>query len=235
MKVSTLITDVRRELVETTAAFWPDAELLRHFNRGMMDFVNRTRILEDRAFMDTQVGRADYPLPSNWLSVRGVMHNTPNSDGTANWNRLHPSNLEKFIQERPNFLDTSTNAQDKPRFYMIWGKTLYIYPAPSTANSSSSDLCLWYKSKPLDVTNTNTDIEIDDVLAEAVTEYMLWKAWLKEGEDEKAIFHRKEYYDMVGEGLRWSKRQSGDQRIKIDIESSQGFYGGPTTGFNPLG
>lgn len=234
MKVSQVLTDVRRELVETSAAFWSDAELLRHFNRGLMDYVNKTRVLEDHAFLSTDAGRSDYPLPSNWLSVRGILHNTPSSDGTANWTRLHPSNLEKFLQERPNFLNVATNAQGKPSFYMIWDKTVYIYPAPSADNVSDSDLCLWYKAKPVNVTDTNSDIEVDDVLVEAVTEFVLWKAWAKESEDVKAKVHKDEYDRCVLEGLRWSKRQSGDQRIKMDIESSTGFYGG-TNGFNPLG
>lgn len=234
MRASQLLTDVRRELIETSAGFWSDAELLRHLNRGQMDFVNRTRLLEDRAFLTTQAGRGDYPLPSNWLSVKAIFHNTPQSDGTPQWQRVHPGSLEKMGQERPNFLNVTTNAQGKPNKYFIWGKTLYLTPAPNTENSSAGDLVLWYKSKPINITDTTTDLEIDDSLAEAVIEYMLWKAWSKEKEVDIATRHMKNYESYVKEGLKWSKRQSGDARNRFDIESNQGFSSG-SNGFDPLG
>lgn len=234
MKASTIITDVRREIVETVAAFWSDAELLRHLNRGQMDFVNRTRVLEDTAFMDTQAGRGDYPLPANFLSTKLVLHNTPNQDGSANWKQVFPSTLEKFAQERPNFLSVDSGSLGKPSRFMLWGNTLRISPAPDAANTSGSNLFLWYKSKPINITDTNSDVEIDETLCEALNEYMLWKCFLKEKEKDLAEFHMNNYLAYVKEGRRWIKKRTGNMKNRFDLESAFGLTMTDVSGFNPL-
>ena len=235
MQAQTIIIDCRRELLETMGITWSDSELLRLLNRGELDYTNRTRILEDTAFLTLTQGRSDYPLPQNFLSVRLVLHDKPitNPDNTLthDWKRVYPSNLEKIAQEQPNLLDDSSTQQDRPRKYFIWGRTLYIKPAPSLENSST--LYIWYKAKPIPLISTNSQINIDDSLSESLNAYILWKAWSKVKERDKADEQKGIYFGYVGEGRRWVKKASGDQRYRIDIDSPISFSNS-TTGFNPL-
>lgn len=218
MLASTIITDVRRELLETTGAFWTDTELLRHLNRAEMDFTNRTRILEDTAFLSTTIGQQDYPLPSNWLSAKLVLLNGKQEEtDDDNWRRLRPTNLEKMGQEQPNFLRVDTDVQSTPRKYFIWNQRLYITPAPN--RNIASNLYLFYKSKPIPITVTTQSINIDESLSEGLTAYILWKAWTKAKETALASEQAQIYANYVGEGRRWVKRRSGDQRNKMDIIS----------------
>jgi len=224
MLASEIIQDVRRELLETTAAFWSDAELLRHLNRGQIDYINRTRSLEDTASLTTTIGTMDYQLPQNWTSAKAVFYNTK-EDPTDNdaWKRLDPSSLEKMAQERPNFMASETIAelQATPEVYFIWEKRIYLYPSPR--NSNDGDLFLWYKAKPIPVLTLGQSIELDESLAEALTAYILWKAWTKAKETALAAAQRQIYAEYIGEGRRWIKRRSGDQRYKVDIISAQRF------------
>ena len=231
MQASTIITDVRRELVEISAAYWSDSELLRHLNRGEKDFVNKTRILEDTAQLTLIQGRLEYPLPVNWLSERAVFFKIERDDGTYMWKRLIPTNLEKMAQQQPNFLNNTTDNQGTPSRCWIWGRSLWLDKAPDADNATS--LFLFYKSKPIPLIDSSSEINIDDSLAEALTEYILWKAWKKEGEIDLASEHKLEYDRLVLEGRRWVKKQSGDQRNRIDIISAIPFEG---SGFddNPL-
>lgn len=233
MLVNDIITDARRELLEYGAQlFWSDAELLRLYNRAELDFVNRTRLLEDTAFLSLQQGISQYPLPSNWLSSRAVLHKAVNSSGTVSWRRVWPKNLEKIVQERPNFLDTSTTAQGRPVNYMVWNKEMYIFPAPDL--ESTTQINLFYKSKPLPITNPATEsVRIDDSLSEGLTAYILWKAWAKEKETDLAEEQKAIYFNYVGEGRRWSKKQLGDGRYQLDIESNEPF-GGDYNPYSPL-
>lgn len=222
MLASEIITDVRRELLETTGVFWSDTELLRHLNRAEMDFINRTRLLEDSAFLTTTPGIADYPLPDNWLSSKMVLFNTKeNETDDDSWRRLEPSSLEKMGQERPNFLNTTTDHRGTPLRYWIWNKRIYIWPAPDT--STAGDLYLFYKSKPTPLLATSSSINIDDSLAEGLNAYILWKAWTKAKETALAEEQKEIYANYVGEGRRWAKRRSGDQRHKVDIISAIPF------------
>lgn len=224
MLASTIISDARRELLEYSAQlFWSDAELLRLLNRAETDYVNRTRILEDKAMMTLMQGRSDYPLPSNWISARLVMMKKVDSTGKAHWTRIYPTNLEKVAQEHPDFIDETTDHQGQPQVYHIWANNIIFTPTPDAL--SECEVYLFYKSKPITIVNPSTDsINIDDTLAEGLTAYVLWKAWSKEKETDLAEEQKRIYFDYVGEGRRWLKKKSGDQRYKIDIDSPSPFY-----------
>lgn len=231
MQASTIISDVRKELLETSAQFWSDAELLRHLNRGELDFVNKTRILEGQASISLVEGRLDYPLPQNWLSARAVFLKVVNSDGGFRWVRLYPSNLEKTAQQNPNFLDTSATGQGQPRRYWVWGRMLNLDKAPTAEFATT--LVLFFKAKPIPLTSASESINLDDSLSEALTAYILWKAWKKEKETELADEQQTIYLQYIAEGRKWVKKESGDQRYRIDIDSPIPFESSPNP-FDPL-
>lgn len=231
MQAQTILTDVRRALLEISAQFWSDAELLRYLNRGELDYVNKTRILEDTAQVSLVQGRLDYPLPPNWLSAKAVFFKVENADGTYHWKRLYPTNIEKNAQVAPNFMNTTSDNQGTPQRYWIWGRTLWLDKAPDANNDTS--LVLFYKSKPIALTAATQQINLDDSLSEALTAYILDKAWSKENEPDRADEQKTIYDRYVAEGRKWVKKQSGDQRYRIDIDSPLPFEAS-TNPFDPL-
>lgn len=233
-----IVNIVRNELVESVAGFWQDSEFLTNINRCERDFVNKTRILDRFAFLSTDIGRIDYPLPLDYVGARLVLFNEP-SGTTANWFRVLPWNLEKAGQERPDFLITSATQQGTPRRYFIWGRTMYLFPPPDT--STPSNLYLFYKAKPISLNTLNDPINLDDTLSEAIVEYLLWKAWAKADEDKKALEHKETYDNYVREGRKFVKKQSSDQKWRVDLESPVPFgnaglggVGGLSGGFDPF-
>ena len=231
MLASTIITNVRRELVETVGSFWSDSELLTLINKGEADFVRRTRILEDRASTGTTAGDNRIPLPANWLSARAVFYDNLHSDGVHDWKPLRATNLEKMKQERPNFLATDTNLRSVPSKYWIWGRELNLDAVPDT--TSSGNVVLFYKAKPTALTASTQNLNIDDSLADGIEAYVRWKAWKKEKEPDLAEEAREEYLDFVREGRSYVKRQSGDQHYRIDLESAVPIVGFPSI-YNPF-
>lgn len=230
MIVQTIINKVRRQLLETIGTFWSDAELLDLINEAELDFHNRIRLLEASANMSTEVGRNNYPLPSNWLSSRALLINKPNPDGSDNWHRLQPTNLEKITQENVNFLSTDSIVLNTPYKYFIWNKELWLYPNPDKVYSVQ----MFFKSKPIPLTVATESLNTDDSLSEAIESYVLWKAWKKEKEQDLALEQAQIYSNYIREARRWEKKQSGDQRFKLDIESRQGFNMGGGWNFPPL-
>ena len=142
--VQQIITDVRAELVAPVPGFWSDAELMRNIYRAELDYVRRIKCLERYAFMTTTVGVNNYPLPADCLTVRAVYFNEP-TDTTPEWFRVGATNLEKISQERPDYLDTGPNNQATPIKYWIWGRYIYLFPAPDT--STPNNLYIFYKCK----------------------------------------------------------------------------------------
>lgn len=232
MLASDVIANVRSTLVEPVAGFWTDTELLNWIKRAENDYVNKTRVLDGKQFTSTLPGVSEYPLPSNCLSVRGVMLNDTTDQNSPNWIRLAPTNLEKSMQEFPNFTSVASGHQGSPRRYLVWGRSLYLFPAPDV--TGNSNIMLFFKAKPIPQISTASPLNVDDTLAEGVIAYVLWKAYEKENEPEKAEIQRQIYELYVKQGLRWAKRQSGDQRYRLDISSPIPFEGPFDDRYNPL-
>lgn len=237
MQAAPIITKVRRQLVETVAAFWQDQELLDLLNDAELDFNNQTRILEGVYTTSTVQGQQTYALPTNWLSARAIFYNNPSvtTPPVPGWYRIIPTNLEKKAQENPNFLSTSSVQQDKPREYFIWGSNLYLDPIPDT--TGSDNLIMFFKAKPIPLTATTQDINLDDSFKDTITNYILWRAWEKEKETELADMAHTAYVQGVKDARRWLKKKSGDQRFRLDIISPfpiSGFGDTQVKGFNPF-
>jgi hypothetical protein len=223
MLVSTIILDARKELLETSAQYWSDAELIRYINRAVADYVNKTRILEDDAAMSLVQGQADYPLPSNWSSAKEIFIKIVKDDDTYMWKRLYPFSLEKAAQQMPNFLNTTSTNQGRPTRYFIWNHRIWLSKAPDA--QFATELHLFYKSKPIPVQSATDTIDLEEDLSEAILAYVLWKAWMKEQEFERADDQRTTYDRYVAEGRKWVKKQSGEQRYRLDIDSPQSLDG----------
>lgn len=234
MTAQEIIDQVRAALVEPVAGFWSDTELLGWINRAELDFNNRTRILESKAVTGTISGQIEYPLPSNCLSVRLVLFNDADtaSGQTPNWVRIYPSNLEKSGQQTPNFLNTSSGATGTPRSYVIWGRTLLLTPPPLV--TAGSNITMFYKAKPIPVALASAQLNLDDSFKDGIIAYVLWKAYEKEQEVDKAAAQQGVYETYVKYGLSWQKKQSGDQRNRLDISSPTPFEGPYDARFNPL-
>jgi hypothetical protein len=229
MRASEIISDVRSELVEASASFWSDAELLALANRAEKDYVKKVRSLTSKAYLSTVAGQQDYPLPSNFLGSLVVFCNV-STDTTPQWVRVNSTNLEKETQMNEDFNSSDSNLRSDPNRYWLVGRNIYFDPIP---NVGSSNILMFFKSKPIPMVAASDSINIDDSESEAINEFMLWKAWKKEQEDDKASEHRQLYEECVREGRRAVKLMAGDLRNRLDIDSNRGFDVG-NRGFNPF-
>jgi len=229
MLFSEIISNVRDELLEVNPAFWTDAELLRYGNRGEKDFVNKTRTIERDAFMSLTQGRRDYPLPADWFSAQAIFFK--NTEGK--WRRIFSTDLEKVAQEASNFLSDTVSDQADPRKYFIRSGRIWFRETPKA--DGDSNVYLFYDGKSPGIATTDSNINMPEELSEALTSYILWKAWSKEKETGLAREQKELYQSYILEGRRWKKKRTGDRKYRIDIESQIEFTSGAgLSGFNPL-
>ena len=118
---------------------------------------------------------------------------------------------------------TTMDNQGTPQRYWIWNRSLWLDRAPDADNDTT--LLLFFKSKPIPLTDATQSINLDDSLSEAITAYVLWKAWKKEKETDLADENQITYNQYIAEGRKFVKKQSGDQRNRIDIDSPLPFEG----------
>jgi hypothetical protein len=223
-----IIREARREVIETVGTFWSDSEILDLVNRAEADFFNKTRFTDSFSTMSTVAGQRAYTLPNNWVSSRAIFVQT--NDTPAGWRRVKPTNLEKVSQEQPNFLSDETERQGMPNQYWIWNKQMYLSPTPDATYT----VAMFHKGKPVKLIAASQSLNVDDSLFEGILAFVLWKMWKKENELDRAQAARADYEQYVAEGRKWVKKQTGDQKFKIDIESGVGFNSTDEQ-FNPLG
>ncbi len=215
-----IINLVRQQLLEPVAGFWTDAELLTALNNAQSDFLGTVRSLDAISTFDTVAGRQVYELPAGLVSIRKVFINIPGTDGRDNWAELKPYSLEKLSQEYPNWLSDSEADQDDPARYMIYEDSLYLHPVPA---DDALEVRVFHKAGPSAMTLLSDYIAIDDSLKSALVSHILWNAWQKDKEPERAETERRNYLFYVGQGRRFYIRQMGGLTRTIDVDSSTGL------------
>lgn len=231
MLASELISDVRKELLEITGTFWSDPELLRLINRALAHFSGEVRFVETNAFLSTTDGEAEYTLPANCLSVKVVMYKINNGGSTVTWRKLQPSTIAEFSRIAPQFLNNDADQLGDPAFYAVWDRKLRLEPIPK--NSTSSNLFIFYKARLIKVIDVAKSIPLDESLVEAIHDFVLWKAWMKEKEVQLAKDAELRYNEGVRRGRRYVKKIAEAARNRIDIPSNIPF-GGSRNPFSPF-
>jgi hypothetical protein len=236
MLASAVITKVQRQLVETAGVFWSPAELLSLYNDGEADLNDRVRILQGKYSTDLLLGITEYPLPDNWLAEKAIFVNTPSITPpfTPAWTRLMPSSLEKQAQQNANFLSNESNTFGAPLQFFIWQNAITVVPTPSV--TVGSGMVMFYDAKPIPLTGSAQNANLDDVFKDALVQYMLWFAWDKEKEVTLSQKAALAYEAQVRKALSWKKKRQADQRNMIDIDSPVPFSlsGQFFQGFNPF-
>lgn len=237
MQASEIISDIRAELIEPFPGFWTNARLLSLINLAEKDFVQETRLLQGYAFLSTQDGENEYPMPAYWMGAEKVFFNDVKEDGTPFWRPLESTTIEKLSQEHVNILDRQSANRNKPRFYFVHNRSIYLYPTPNV--TASANIFMFFESKPIPLVSADQQINIDDSLSPALRAYVLSKAWDQDNETEKADRQFALYTKMVGQGHKWKKKQQLDGKWRVDPESWAPYtYSGNSTGLvngiNPL-
>lgn len=126
--VSTLRTDIRNRLVETSADFYSNAELLEWINYGYKQFIARTEWAEKIKAYPMVDNQYEYDLPSEAMKVNLITFQDSY--------RVKPKDLEEFR----SYTGYGGSESTIPSVYCLWpwdGK-IRLYPVPSAASASTT-------------------------------------------------------------------------------------------------
>jgi len=124
-----LITDVRSRIVEATASYFTDAELLRWLNQGYKNFMVRTEWASKIKAYPVVANQFKYDIPANCIKLEDVRW----QDKYKIW----PKDREEFAAKvGPAVTSVST----RPLIYEAypWDGSMRIWPIPSTASASTT-------------------------------------------------------------------------------------------------
>ena len=182
-----LISRIQDILQDTTSIRWPEAELLRYINDAQREVCNlRPESTATTANTALVVGTKQ-SLPSGGLRLIRVTRNMSSAAGNATGGRaVRLVDVDILNTQEPNWHDPTVSGdaahtttvkhyifeEDNPRSF-------YVYPG---ASSTSTFLEIVYSAAPTDLANTSATLHVDDIFANAVIDYVLFRCYLKDAE-----------------------------------------------------
>tara|TARA_R100000900_G_scaffold111126_1_gene86759 strand:- start:140 stop:859 length:720 start_codon:yes stop_codon:yes gene_type:complete len=206
-----LLARIRDTLQDTTSVRWSDAELRRYINDAQREIVNfRPEASAKTANVALVVGTRQ-TIPTEGLRLIKITRNMSDASGGATGKRaVRLVNVDILNAQDPDWHDpTATGSSthgttvknyvfddDDPRVF-------YVYPG---ASSTSTFLEIVYSKSPTDLTTGSSTIDIDDTYANAIIDFVLYRAYLKDaeyaGNAQRAGTHYQLFQASVGQGAQ---------------------------------
>lgn len=193
--LSTILTDAKERIADSTGKFWSDTMLKQWINRALKDIARRGEVLETTDDIAWSIGVASNNLPTDIFRVHRVEYII-----TAGTNVY---SLEaRDIHEMDSLWGRNqVQQQAYPAFYTIWGimgvdAKVYIYPVPSQAGT----MRLWSYRLPATVSADADVCEVPAGWEDLIPLYCEYIALRRDSDprwqDAKALYEQ-ELSDMI--------------------------------------
>lgn len=177
-KAVDLINRVAVTVQDPTFVRWTQQELLNYLNDAQRQVVLFRPDAKTVNTSFTCAASAKQSLPAEGLRLINVLRN---KDGRA----ITKVDRKVLDVQLPNWWETAVDANGVKHFIYdaIDPKNFYLFPKPTAANQIE----IVYAISPVDlvITNFTTDtqvISIDDIYANAIMDYMMYRAYQKDSE-----------------------------------------------------
>jgi len=212
LTVVSLLLRVRDTLQDTTGVRWLDAELLRYVNDAQREIINlRPDASSTTANVDLVAGTAQ-TIPTAGLRLIKVVRNMSAAGGSATGKRaIRIVDREILDTQEPDWHDPTVSGdathvsvvkhyifdEDDPRRF-------YVYPGVLVTNASACFVEIVYSAAPTEITSTSTAIQVDDIYANAIIDFVLYRAYMKDaefaGNNQRASSHYQLFVGSVTQG-----------------------------------
>jgi len=184
LAVSAMLSRCAVILQDPTNIRWPQTELLDWLNDGQREIVLYKPNTSVKNTTVTLAAGTKQILPTDGIALIDVVRNMGTSPGTTPGNAIRMVSREILDSQITNWHATTPSATVKHfMFSALDPKSYYVYPPQP--NSSFGYVEIIYSASPTDCVNTSpgTDkIQIDDVYATALVNYILYRAYSKDAE-----------------------------------------------------
>jgi len=194
-KVATLIDTAGIILQDTSQVRFPQAELLTFLNDGQREIVLHRPDAKTVNGTMTCVAGSKQSIPTTGLRLIDVVRN----DGGRAITQIDRKILDETL---PDWHNTAADATKKVEHFVYDPadpKNFYVYPNATT----SMDIEIIYSTAPADLTYSATQvISLDDIYANAILDYMLYRAYQKDseyaGNAERSMMHYQSFANGLG-------------------------------------
>ena len=203
-----LLSRIQDTLQDTNSVRWPEAELLRYINDAQREIVNfRPESSATTANVQLVAGTKQ-TLPSGGLRLIKITRNMNGTSSSATGKRaIRIVNVDILNTQEPDWNDPTVSGdaahgtvvkhyifeEDDPRNY-------YVYPGVD----GNAYVEIVYSAAPTDLANTSATISVDDIYANAIIDFVLYRAYMKDaeyaGNAQRAQNHYQLFTASIGQG-----------------------------------
>ena len=203
-----LLSRIEDILQDTTSVRWPEAELLRYINDAQREIVNYRPESSAKTDNVQLVTGTKQTLPTDGLRLIKVTRNMSDASGGATGKRaVRIVNVDILNTQEPDWNDPNVAGdaahgtvvkhyifdEDDPRNF-------YVYPG--VAGNAFVEIV--FSNSPTDLANTSAVISVDDIYANAIMDYVLFRAYQKDseyaGNAQRANQHYQLFMNCIGQG-----------------------------------
>ena len=203
-----LLSRIKDTLQDTTSVRWPEAELLRYINDAQREIVNFRPESSAKTANVQLVTGTKQALPTDGLRLIKVTRNMSDASGGATGKRaIRIVNVDILNTQEPDWNDPTVSGdaahgtvvkhyifdEDDPRNF-------YVYPGVS----GNAYVEVVYSASPTDLANTSATISVDDIYANAIIDYVLYRSYMKDaeyaGNAQRAQNHYQLFTASIGQG-----------------------------------
>lgn len=220
-----LISRVQDTLQDTTSVRWPEAELLRYINDAQREVVN-LRPDASASTANVQLGTGTLQsIPTNGLRLIKITRNMSGTAGSATGARsIRIVDFDILNTQEPDWNNPTVSGdaahgtvvkhyafdQDDPRKF-------YVYPG--VAGNAYVEVV--YSKTPTDLANTSATIDVDDIFANPIVDFVLFKAYLKDSEYAGNAVRSNQHYALFNNSLGQSTAASNITNPNLDYSAGR--------------
>lgn len=194
-KVATLIDTAGIILQDTSQVRFPQAELMTFLNDAQREIVLHRPDARTVNGNMTCVAGSKQSIPATGLRLIDVVRN----DSGRAITQIDRKILDETL---PDWHNTAADATKKIEHFVYDPadpKNFYVYPNAT----ASMDIEIIYSTAPADLTYSSTQvITLDDIYANAILDYMLYRAYQKDseyaGNADRSMMHYQSFANALG-------------------------------------
>lgn len=185
---------------------WKDTELIQWINDAQREIVVAKPSANPATEVLTLVAGSLQTLPAGSISLIKCVRNM--NKGVANdmpGRSVYASDLDAFIAEYPNWHDATDSlyaGEDLSEVNVYFyddnsPREFYVFPP----NDGTGKLEVVYSKNPTDVSGANDPLTINDIYANQVVDYVLYRAYMKDAGNADTSNRAGRHYELFRESL----------------------------------
>ncbi len=173
------------------AGFYTDDNLTQWLNDGADDIALNLEPKVTSATITTLAATTEYALPDNLISIKTALYY---DSSAAQWRELQETSYLELFRSNPGW-ESDTVALIPHMWYWRPEGVIGVYPQP--VSGTNDGLRVIYTVRPDEMVDDEDTTTMPNYLDKAVILYAVFRAKLKDRNDEKAVLARAEWEKAV--------------------------------------